>query len=95
VDGDLIATIVSPKDSPVAVSGCWQCHGSEVKALTSGTITMPEPNAACALLHPDHWAIEEHLGQFLAALQDLRPEGTCEIQTADGILDLSSLVLSS
>lgn len=41
-------------DSPAAVSGCWQCHGSEVKVLPGGKLDSTTwPNTGMGRLNPD------------------------------------------
>ena len=41
-------------DSPAAVSGCWQCHGSEVKVLKDGKLDPTTwPNTGVGRLNPD------------------------------------------
>ena len=41
-------------DSPAAVSGCWQCHGSEVKVLPGGKLDPATwPNTGVGRLNPD------------------------------------------
>jgi hypothetical protein len=41
-------------DSPAAVSGCWQCHGSEVKVLAGGKLDPTTwPNTGVGRLNPD------------------------------------------
>ncbi|MFN7924823.1 MAG: multiheme c-type cytochrome [Bryobacteraceae bacterium] len=48
VEGDL-----SP-NSPPAVSGCWQCHGAEVKVLENGKLDPATwPNTGMGRLNPD------------------------------------------
>jgi len=40
--------------SPAAVSGCWQCHGSEVKVLENGDLDPTTwPNTGIGRLNPD------------------------------------------
>jgi len=40
--------------SPAAVSGCWQCHGSEVKVLPNGKLDPATwPNTGIGRLNPD------------------------------------------
>ncbi|MDX1300967.1 multiheme c-type cytochrome [Photobacterium sp.] len=40
--------------SPVAVNGCWQCHGSEVKVLENGDLDPTTwPNTGIGRLNPD------------------------------------------
>lgn len=42
------------RDSPAAVSGCWQCHGSEVKVLPGGKLDPTTwPNTGMGRLNPD------------------------------------------
>ncbi|MBI1788827.1 MAG: hydroxylamine oxidoreductase [Acidobacteria bacterium] len=42
------------RDSPAAVSGCWQCHGSEVKVLAEGKLDPTTwPNTGMGRLNPD------------------------------------------
>ena len=42
------------RDSPAAVSGCWQCHGSEVKVLPGGKLDPTTwPNTGVGRLNPD------------------------------------------
>ncbi|MEW5974277.1 MAG: multiheme c-type cytochrome [Acidobacteriota bacterium] len=42
------------RDSPSAVSGCWQCHGSEVKVLANGKLDPKTwPNTGMGRLNPD------------------------------------------
>ncbi len=42
------------RDSPSAVSGCWQCHGSEVKVLSDGKLDPATwPNTGMGRLNPD------------------------------------------
>ena len=41
-------------DSPSAVSGCWQCHGAEVKVLPGGKLDPATwPNTGVGRLNPD------------------------------------------
>ncbi|MBI5281122.1 MAG: hydroxylamine oxidoreductase [Candidatus Solibacter usitatus] len=41
-------------NSPAAVSGCWQCHGSEVKVLAGGKLDPATwPNTGIGRLNPD------------------------------------------
>ncbi len=41
-------------DSPASVSGCWQCHGSEVKVLANGKLDPATwPNTGVGRLNPD------------------------------------------
>jgi len=41
-------------DSPAAVSGCWQCHGAEVKVLPGGKLDPATwPNTGVGRLNPD------------------------------------------
>ena len=41
-------------NSPAAVSGCWQCHGSEVKVLADGSLDPATwPNTGIGRLNPD------------------------------------------
>ena len=41
-------------DSPASVSGCWQCHGSEVKVLGDGKLDAATwPNTGVGRLNPD------------------------------------------
>ena len=48
VEGDMTGT------SPAAVSGCWQCHGSEVKVLANGKLDPTTwPNTGVGRLNPD------------------------------------------
>jgi hypothetical protein len=48
VEGDM-----TPK-SPAAVSGCWQCHGAEVKVLADGKLDPATwPNTGMGRLNPD------------------------------------------
>jgi hypothetical protein len=48
VEGDMRS------DSPAAVSGCWQCHGSEVKVLGNGKLDPNTwPNTGMGRLNPD------------------------------------------
>lgn len=48
VEGDMTAT------SPSAVSGCWQCHGTEVKVLANGKLDPATwPNTGMGRLNPD------------------------------------------
>ena len=48
VEGDMTRT------SPAAVSGCWQCHGSEVKVLAGGKLDPATwPNTGMGRLNPD------------------------------------------
>ena len=40
--------------SPVAVSGCWQCHGSVIKVLPNGTLDPTTwPNTGIGRINPD------------------------------------------
>ncbi len=40
--------------SPVAVNGCWQCHGSEVKVLSNGDLDPATwPNTGIGRINPD------------------------------------------
>ena len=42
------------RDSPAAVSGCWQCHGTEVKVLQDGKLDPASwPNTGMGRLNPD------------------------------------------
>jgi hypothetical protein len=42
------------RDSPAAVSGCWQCHGAEVKVLEGGKLDPATwPNTGMGRLNPD------------------------------------------
>jgi hydroxylamine dehydrogenase len=42
------------RDSPSAVSGCWQCHGTEVKVLPDGKLDPATwPNTGVGRLNPD------------------------------------------
>jgi len=42
------------RDSPAAVSGCWQCHGSEIKVLEGGKLDPTTwPNTGMGRLNPD------------------------------------------
>lgn len=42
------------RDSPSAVSGCWQCHGTEVKVLPNGKLDPATwPNTGVGRLNPD------------------------------------------
>jgi hydroxylamine dehydrogenase len=42
------------RNSPSAVSGCWQCHGSEVKVLPGGKLDAATwPNTGMGRLNPD------------------------------------------
>jgi hypothetical protein len=42
------------RDSPAAVSGCWQCHGSEVRVGKDGTLDATTwPNTGMGRLNPD------------------------------------------
>ena len=48
VEGDMTRT------SPAAVSGCWQCHGAEVKVLPGGKLDPATwPNTGMGRLNPD------------------------------------------
>ncbi len=48
VEGDMT------RNSPAAVSGCWQCHGSEVKVLGNGKLDPDTwPNTGMGRLNPD------------------------------------------
>lgn len=41
-------------ESPAAVSGCWQCHGSEVKVMENGDLDPTTwPNTGIGRLNPD------------------------------------------
>lgn len=41
-------------DSPAAVAGCWQCHGTEVKVLAKGRLDPTTwPNTGVGRLNPD------------------------------------------
>ncbi|CAH0540629.1 multiheme c-type cytochrome [Vibrio marisflavi] len=41
-------------ESPAAVSGCWQCHGSEVKVLENGDLDPTTwPNTGIGRINPD------------------------------------------
>jgi len=41
-------------ESPVAVNGCWQCHGSEVKVLPNGDLDPATwPNTGIGRINPD------------------------------------------
>lgn len=41
-------------ESPVAVNGCWQCHGSEVKVLSNGDLDPATwPNTGIGRINPD------------------------------------------
>ncbi|MGB1271191.1 MAG: multiheme c-type cytochrome, partial [Endozoicomonas sp.] len=41
-------------ESPAAVSGCWQCHGSEVKVLKNGDLDPATwPNTGIGRINPD------------------------------------------
>jgi hydroxylamine dehydrogenase len=42
------------RDSPAAVSGCWQCHGTEVKVLPGGKLDPTTwPNTGVGRINPD------------------------------------------
>ena len=42
------------RDSPSAVSGCWQCHGTEVKVLADGKLDPTTwPNTGIGRINPD------------------------------------------
>jgi hydroxylamine dehydrogenase len=42
------------RDSPSAVSGCWQCHGTEVKVLPGGKLDPTTwPNTGVGRINPD------------------------------------------
>ena len=54
VEGHMIPDKHGVKSSPVAVSGCLQCHGSEIKVLEGGKLDPATwPNTGMGRLNPD------------------------------------------
>jgi hydroxylamine dehydrogenase len=71
--------------SAAAVNGCWQCHGSEVKVETGGTLSAATwPNSGIGRLNPDgsKGACSAcHVRHAFSAAQARRPEncGKCHL----------------
>lgn len=71
--------------SPVAVNGCWQCHGSEIKVLKDGSLDPATwPNSGIGRLNPDgsKGACSAcHQRHEFSAAQARRPEncGKCHL----------------
>jgi hydroxylamine dehydrogenase len=54
VEGSIHAPIALNGESPVAVQGCWQCHGSPVKVLANGKLDPATwPNSGIGRMNPD------------------------------------------
>jgi len=71
--------------SAAAVSGCWQCHGSEVKVEKGGRLSSPTwPNTGMGRLNPDGSKGSCgacHVRHAFSAAQARRPEtcGKCHL----------------